>query len=165
MSNMKIAQNRVVLMHYTLKDEHGNTIDSSEGQEPLAYIQGIGNVVPGLEDALEGKSKGDKLQVTVEPTDGYGERNDEMVQQVSKSGFNAEGDEELVPGMQVQIETNNGPSIAMVTKIEEDDVTLDLNHPLSGVTLNFDIEVVDVRASTEEEIEHGHVHGPGGHQH
>ncbi len=163
---MKIAQNRVVQMHYTLKDEHGNTIDSSEGHEPLAYIQGIGNVVPGLEDALEGKSKGDKLHVSIEPADGYGERNDEMVQQVSKSGFQSgEEGEELVPGIQVQIETNNGPSIAMVTKIEGEDVTLDLNHPLAGVTLNFDIEVVDVRESTEEEIEHGHVHGPGGHHH
>jgi FKBP-type peptidyl-prolyl cis-trans isomerase SlyD len=163
---MKIAQNRVVQMHYTLKDEHGSTIDSSEGQEPLAYIQGIGNVVPGLEDALEGKSKGDKLQVIIEPADGYGDRNDEMVQQVSKSGFQSgEESEELVPGMQVQIETNNGPSIAMVTNIEGDNVTLDLNHPLAGVTLNFDIEVVDVRASTDEEIEHGHVHGPGGHHH
>ncbi len=154
---MRIAQNRVVQMHYTLKDENGDTIDSSEGHEPLAYIQGIGNVVPGLEDALEGKQKGDKFQVTIEPADGYGERNEEMVQQVSKSGFQGEGDEELTPGMQVQIETNNGPSIAMVTKIEGEDVTLDLNHPLAGVTLNFDIEVVEVRASTEEEIEHGHV--------
>ena len=162
---MRVAQNRVVQMHYTLTDEEDKTIDTSEGHEPLAYIQGIGNVIPGLEDALEGKEKGDKLQVTIAPTDGYGERNEEMVQQVSKSGFNAEGDEELVAGMQVQIETNDGPSIAMVTKIEGDDVTLDLNHPLAGVMLNFDIEVVDVRASTEEEIEHGHVHGPGGHHH
>lgn len=162
---MRIAQNRVVQMHYTLTDEDGQTIDSSISHEPMAYIQGIGNVVPGLEDALEGKSKGDKFQVIISPEDGYGMRNEEMIQQVSKSGFNAEGEEKLVPGMQVQIETNNGPSIAMVTKIEGEDVTLDLNHPLAGVTLNFDIEVVDVRASTDEEIEHGHVHGPGGHHH
>lgn len=162
---MRITQNKVVQMHYTLTDENGQTIDSSIGHEPMAYIQGIGNVVPGLEDALEGKAKGDKFQVIISPEDAYGMRNEEMVQQVSKSGFNAEGEEELVPGMQVQIETNNGPSIAMVTKIEGEDVTLDLNHPLAGVTLNFDIEVVDVRASTNEEIDHGHVHGPGGHHH
>ncbi len=162
---MRIAQNRVVQMHYTLTDEEGRTIDSSEGNEPLAYIQGIGNVIPGLEDALEGKAKGDKLQVTIAPEDGYGQRLDEMVQTVAKEGFKSEEGEELMAGMQVQIETNNGPSIAMVTKIESEDVTLDLNHPLAGVTLNFDIEVVDVRDSTEEEIEHGHVHGPGGHQH
>jgi len=162
---MIIAQNRVVQMHYTLTDEEGRTIDTSEGQEPLAYIQGIGNVIPGLEDALEGKAKGDKLQTTIAPEDGYGPRLDEMVQTVAKEGFNSEKGEELVAGMQVQIETNNGPSIAMVTKIEGEDVILDLNHPLAGVTLNFDIEVVDVRASTDEEIEHGHVHGPGGHHH
>ena len=162
---MKVAQNRVVQMHYTLTDEDGNTIDTSEGKEPLAYIQGIGNVIPGLEDALEGKAKGDKLQVTIAPEDGYGQRLDEMVQTVAKEGFKSDEGEELVAGMQVQIETNNGPSIAMVTKIEGEDVMLDLNHPLAGVTLNFDIEVVDVRASTEEEIEHGHVHGPGGHHH
>lgn len=162
---MRIAQNRVVQMHYKLTDEEGNTIDTSEGQEPLAYIQGIGNVIPGLEDALEGKAKGEKLQVTIAPEDGYGPRVDEMVQTVAKEGFKSDEGEELVAGMQVQIETNNGPSIAMVTKIEGEDVILDLNHPLAGVTLNFDIEVVDVRASTEEEIEHGHVHGPGGHHH
>jgi len=160
---MKVAQNKVVQMHYTLTDESGTTIDSSAGQEPLAYIQGIGNIIPGLEDALEGKVKGDKLQVTVSPSDGYGERNDEMIQKVSKSGF--QGEEELVAGMQVQVDTQNGPSIAMVTKVEGEDVMLDLNHPLAGVTLNFDVEIVDVRESTEEEIEHGHVHGPGGHHH
>lgn len=162
---MKVAQNRVVQMHYTLTDEDGRTIDTSEGHEPLAYIQGIGNVIPGLEDALEGKAKGDKLQVTIAPEDGYGPRVDEMVQTVAKEGFKSDEGEDLVAGMQVQIETNNGPSIAMVTKIEGEDVILDLNHPLAGVTLNFDIEVVDVRASTDEEVEHGHVHGPGGHHH
>lgn len=160
---MVIAQNRVVSMHYTLKDEKGTTIDSSQGHEPLAYIQGIGGLIPGLEDALEGKIKGDKLDVTVTPEDGYGQRQDNMVQKVSKSGF--QGDEELVVGMQVQVETQNGPSIALVTEIKEEDVMLDLNHPLAGVTLNFNVEVMDVREATEEELEHGHVHGPDGHHH
>ncbi|MCB0506104.1 MAG: peptidylprolyl isomerase [Cyclobacteriaceae bacterium] len=160
---MVIAQNRVVTMHYTLKDEQGETIDSSQGHEPLAYIQGIGNIIPGLEDALEGKTKGDKLEVTIAPEDGYGERQENMVQKVAKSGF--QGDEELVVGMQVQVETKNGPAIAMVSEIEGEDVTLDLNHPLAGVTLNFDVEVMDVREATDEELDHGHVHGPGGHHH
>lgn len=150
-------------MHYTLKDEQGETIDSSQGHEPLAYIQGIGNIIPGLEDALEGKTKGDKLEVTIAPEDGYGERQENMVQKVAKSGF--QGDEELVVGMQVQVETKNGPAIAMVSEIEGEDVTLDLNHPLAGVTLNFDVEVMDVREATDEELDHGHVHGPGGHHH
>ena len=160
---MVIAQNRVVTMHYTLKDEQGETIDSSQGHEPLAYIQGIGNIIPGLEDALEGKTKGDKLEVTIAPEDGYGERQENMVQKVAKSGF--QGDEELVVGMQVQVETKNGPAIAMVSEIAGEDVTLDLNHPLAGVTLNFDVEVMDVREATDEELDHGHVHGPGGHHH
>lgn len=160
---MVIAQNRVVTMHYTLKDEQGETIDSSQGHEPLAYIQGIGNIIPGLEDALEGKTKGDKLEVTIAPEDGYGERQENMVQKVAKSRF--QGDEELVVGMQVQVETKNGPAIAMVSEIEGEDVTLDLNHPLAGVTLNFDVEVMDVREATDEELDHGHVHGPGGHHH
>lgn len=160
---MIIAQNRVVSMHYILKDEKGTTIDSSEGHEPLAYIQGIGSLIPGLEDALEGKTKGDKLDVTVTPENGYGERQENMVQKVSKSGF--QGDEELVVGMQVQVETQNGPAIALVTEIEGEDVMLDLNHPLAGVTLNFNVEVMDVREATDEELEHGHVHGPGGHHH
>ena len=150
-------------MHYTLKDEQGETIDSSQGHEPLAYIQGIGNIIPGLEDALEGKTKGDKLEVTIAPEDGYGERQENMVQKEAKSGF--QGDEELVVGMQVQVETKNGPAIAMVSEIEGEDVTLDLNHPLAGVTLNFDVEVMDVREATDEELDHGHVHGPGGHHH
>jgi FKBP-type peptidyl-prolyl cis-trans isomerase SlyD len=162
---MKIEKNNVVHMHYTLKDDEGRTIDTSDGKEPLAFIQGIGNVIPGLENALEGKKTGDKLSVTVSPDDANGERNDEMVQQVSKSGFNAADGEELTVGMQVQIETNNGKSIAMVSKIEGEEVTLDLNHPLAGVTLNFDVEITEVRAAEKEELEHGHVHGPGGHHH
>ena len=112
---------------------------------------------------MEGKSQGDKLEVTISPEDGYGERQENMVQKVSKSGF--QGDEELVVGMQVQVETQNGPAIAMVTEIMGEDVTLDMNHPLAGVTLNFDVEVVDVREATDEELDHGHVHGPGGHHH
>ena len=162
---MKIAQNSVVVMHYTLKDGDGDIIDSSNGNEPLAYIQGIGTIIPGLEDALEGKTKGDKIEVRITPEDGYGERSDENIQVVPKSGFQSEGGDELIPGMQVQVETNNGPTIAMVIQIEGEEVTLDLNHPLAGVTLNFDVEVMDVRQATDEELEHGHVHGAGGHQH
>jgi len=163
---MKIESQKVVLIHYTLKDDQGVTLDSSEGQDPMAYIQGIGNLIPGLESQLEGKAKGDKVNAVVAPEDGYGERQENLVQVVSKAGFQSEDeDEKLFEGMQVQVETNNGPAIATVSEIKEEDVTLDLNHPLAGVTLHFDVEVTEVRDATSEELDHGHVHGPGGHQH
>jgi FKBP-type peptidyl-prolyl cis-trans isomerase SlyD len=160
---MKIAENKVVEMHYQLTDENGTVLDSSKGREPLSYIQGIGNIIVGLEKQMEGKVAGDKLNVVVEPTEGYGERDEKLVQIVPKSGF--QGDEELAAGMQVQVGTQDGQTIATVAKIDGEDVTLDVNHPLAGVTLTFDVEVVNVREATKEELEHGHVHGPDGHQH
>ena len=160
---MKIENNKVVQMHYKLTDEKGTILDSSEGREPLSYIQGLGNIIIGLEKQMEGKIAGDKINAIVSPAEGYGERDDSMVQKVPKSGF--QGDEELKEGMQVQVGTQNGNAIATVTKIEGEDVTLDVNHPLAGVTLTFDVEVVEVRDATKEELDHGHVHGPGGHEH
>lgn len=150
-------------MHYHLTDSEKNVLDSSKGREPLAYIHGIGNIIPGLEKALTGKQVGDKIEVVVEPAEAYGERDENLMQVVPKSGF--QGDEELAVGMQVQVGTSNGPAIASVAKIDGDDVTLDVNHPLAGVTLHFDVEVMDVRDASKDELEHGHVHGPGGHEH
>lgn len=152
-------------MHYTLKDNSGEVLDSSEGKEPLAFIQGIGNIISGLEEELEGKNSGDKISVTVAPEKGYGVRNEKNVHIVPLSSFQADGEEKLVEGMQVRVETNEGESIADVAKIDGEDVTLDMNHPLAGETLHFDVEVVDIREATKEELEHGHVHGPGGHHH
>lgn len=160
---MKIEDNKVVQIHYHLTDSDGNVLDSSEGREPLAYIHGVGNIIIGLEKQLAGKSAGDKVKAVVEPAEGYGERDDNLMQKVPKSGF--QGDEELQVGMQVQVGTEQGTAIASVAKIEGEDVTLDVNHPLAGVTLNFDVDVVDVRDASKEELDHGHVHGPGGHQH
>ena len=160
---MKIADNKVVQMHYQLTDENGVVIDSSAGREPLSYIQGAGNIIVGLEKHLTGKEAGDKVTAVVTPAEGYGERDENLVQVVPKSGF--QGDEELQVGMQVQVGTQQGTAIASVAKIEGEEVTLDMNHPLAGATLNFDIEVVDVRDATPEELEHGHVHGTGGHPH
>jgi len=162
---MKIENNRVVSMHYTLKDETGTILDSSENREPLAFIQGIGALIPGLEIQLEGKVKGDKLNAEVAPNDAYGEVQAELFHVVPKSGFQGEGDEQLIEGIQVQLHTEQGPMIALVSKIEGDEVTLDLNHPLAGRTLFFDVEIVEVREATADELDHGHVHGPGGHQH
>ncbi len=162
---MNISENKVVLIHYNLKDDKGETLDSSEANGPLAFIQGIGNMIIGLEEALEGKSAGDKFNTTVEPEKAYGIRTEENVHVVPLSGFEADGDEKLVPGMQVRVETNDGIMLADVAKIEGEDVTLDLNHPLAGETLHFDVEVVEVRDATKEELDHGHAHGPGGHHH
>jgi FKBP-type peptidyl-prolyl cis-trans isomerase SlyD len=162
---MTVTENKVVLMHYTLKDNSGEVLDSSEGKEPLAFIQGVGNIIIGLEEQLEGKAVGDKVSATVAPEKGYGIRNEENVHVVPLSGFQADGEEKLAEGMQVRVETNEGVSIADVVKIDGDDVTLDLNHPLADETLHFDVEVVDIREATKDELEHGHAHGPGGHHH
>lgn len=162
---MKIQEKSVVVMHYTLTSDEGDTIDSSVGDQPMAFIQGIGMLIPGLEAALEGQEKGFKSSVKVSPKDGYGERTDEATFNVPKKGFKSENGEELIVGMQVQVETEGGPALAIVTGIEGEDVVLDMNHPLAGMNLNFDVEIMDVRAATDEELEHGHVHGPGGHQH
>ena len=161
---MRVEQNKVVMMHYKLADKDGNVIDQSEGRPPLAYIHGIGALVPGLENELEGKAKGDKFSTIVAPEDAYGARDEELVRVVPKSGF--QGDEEMTIGMQIQIDTGDkGLAIATLTSIDGDDITLDLNHPLSDMELHFDIEIMDIREATEKEIAHGHVHGEGGHQH
>ena len=161
---MKIEANKVVVMHYKLTDKDGAVIDSSEGREPLAYLHGVGALVPGLEAELEGKGKGDKFNTAIQPEHAYGNRDESLVRVVPKSGF--QGEEEMQVGMQVQIDTGEqGMAIATLTKIEGEDVTLDLNHPLADMELHFDINVEDVREATEEEIAHGHVHGEGGHHH
>lgn len=160
---MKIENNKVVSIHYTLKDDNGTILDTSDGKTPLPYIQGVGQLIPGLENQLQGKVKGDKLNVSIAPADAYGEYREDMVFQVGKDGFR--GEEELREGMQVEVELEQGRSIAIVTKIEGEEVTLDLNHPLAGQTLHFDVEVMEVREASAEELSHGHVHGVGGHQH
>jgi FKBP-type peptidyl-prolyl cis-trans isomerase SlyD len=160
---VQIAQDSVVLIHYTLKDDKGAVVDSSAGGEPLAYIQGHGNLVPGLEKALEGKQDGDTVAVTVAPADGYGTRDAALVQRVPKRSMQGAGD--IRKGMQFQAQTDGGVRVFTVTGVVGDMVMLDGNHPLADQTLYFDVEVVSVRVATEEELEHGHVHGAGGHHH
>jgi len=160
---VKIENNRVVQIHYTLKDDEGEVLDSSVDHEPLPYIHGVGALIPGLEKELLGRQTGDKFTVVIAPADGYGDYDEDQVFQVSAGEF--EGDDELELGMQVQLDSENGPAIATVTEIEGDEVTLDLNHPLAGVSLHFDVEVIEVREATKQELEHGHVHTKGAHQH
>ena len=160
---MQIAADSVVLIHYTLKDDDGKVLDSSDGGEPLAYIQGHGNLVPGLEKALEGKQDGDAVAVTLSAADGYGTRNDALVQRVPKRSLQGSG--EIRKGMQFQAQTDEGLRVFTVTAVVGDMVSLDGNHPLADQTLHFDVQIVSVRAATAEELEHGHVHGAGGHHH
>lgn len=161
--DLQIAADSVVLIHYTLKDDSGAVLDSSEGGEPLAYIQGHGNLVSGLEKALEGKRGGNTLTVTVPPAEGYGTRDESLVQRVSKRSLRGSG--EIRKGMQFQARTDDGMRLFTVTAVIGDMVSLDGNHPLADRTLHFDVQVVSVREATAEELEHGHVHGAGGHHH
>ncbi|MCS5587275.1 MAG: peptidylprolyl isomerase [Porticoccaceae bacterium] len=161
---MKIQENSAVSFHYSLTDDHGNSIDSSEGKEPLAYLHGADNIIPGLEKALEGKSAGDSLTVAVAAAEGYGEVQKELIQEVPSSAF--QGVDSIEVGMQFEAQTGQGGTVPVtVTAVTEDTVTVDGNHPLAGKNLNFDVSIEEVRDATEEELEHGHVHGPGGHHH
>ncbi|PZN32119.1 MAG: peptidylprolyl isomerase [Proteobacteria bacterium] len=157
---MQIAQDTVVLIHYTLTNDSGEVLDSSAGGEPLAYLHGNGNLIPGLEQALVGKATGDKLSVKIEPEDAYGAYDDDLVQQVPRAAFRGVPDVQV--GMQFQAQSNLGPRLVVVKEVAGDTVTVDGNHPLAGQRLSFDVEVVGVRAATEEERAHGHVHGAGG---
>lgn len=160
---MKIAEQKVVSIHYTLTDSAGAVLDSSSGSEPLSYLHGFGNIIPGLESALEGRQAGEKLSVTVDPEQGYGARDEGLVQAVPRSAF--KGVAGLAPGMQFQAQGPQGARLVVVTQVQQDVVTVDANHPLAGQTLSFEVEIAEVRDATAEELEHGHVHGPGGHHH
>lgn len=158
-----IADQKVVSLNFTVKDAEEQIIDSSEGGAPLVYLHGKKNIIPALEVALEGKAIGDEFNVTVEPAEGYGEYNEEILQVMPREAF--QGVETIEPGMVFTAQTQNGPVQLAVTKIEGEEVTVDPNHPLAGKTLNFTGSVIEVRDATEEELAHGHVHGEGGHQH
>jgi len=159
---MKIAKNTVVSMDYTLTDESGEVIDSSKDGGPLNYIQGHGQIVPGLERALEGKEIGADFSVSIKPEDGYGVRHAERTMKVPRSDLPPDLDPEV--GMQLAGEGKNGDPVPLwVTEVNPKEITLDGNHPLAGKTLNFAITVRGVREVTKEELSHGHVHGPGGH--
>jgi FKBP-type peptidyl-prolyl cis-trans isomerase SlyD len=160
---MAIEKDKVVSIDYTLTGDNGKVLDSSQGREPLAYLHGAGNIIPGLETALEGKNEGDQLNVQIPPDQAYGPRDERMVQPVPRTAF--QGVADIQPGMQFQAQTNAGPRLITVVAVGGDQVTIDANHPLAGATLNFDVTVRNVRDATDQEKSHGHVHGAGGHQH
>jgi len=160
---MQISKHKAVAIEYTLTNDSGEVIDSSEGQDPLTYLHGAGNLISGLEQALEGKSAGEELKVTISPEDAYGERIDELVQIVPRDRF--EGADELEVGMRFHASSDHGETLVTITEVTDDEVTVDGNHPLAGETLHFEVKVVEVRDASEEEVSHGHIHGPGGHDH
>ena len=160
---MKIEKDRVVRFHYTVSEAGQAPLESSkEGGQPLTILVGHGNIIPGLEKALDGHEAGESFAVDVAAAEAYGERRDGLTQRVPKKHFGAQ---KLAPGQQVVLNTNFGPRAVTVQKVGMSVVDVDLNHPMAGKDLHFDIEIVDVREAEQAEIEHGHVHGDGGHQH
>ncbi|RME86449.1 MAG: peptidylprolyl isomerase [Zetaproteobacteria bacterium] len=155
---MRIQKNTVASFHYTLTDETGQVLDSSEGEKPFSYLHGHEQIIPGLEAALEGKAAGDAFEVELTPEEAYGEHDPELVERVPRAAF--QGVETIEPGMMFQAQTPDGEmQVVRVVKVEEDHVIVDGNHPLAGRRLHFKVQVVDVREATEDEIAHGHVHG------
>lgn len=162
---MTIAEKKVVAFHYTLTNDAGETLDSShERGEPMRYLHGASNIIPGLEKAMEGKAAGDSFTVNVAPADAYGERQAANVQRLPLKRIGLQPNQ-VKPGMILNLQTNQGPAQVTVLKVGRFNIDVDANHPLAGQTLNFDVEVVEIRDATEEELEHGHAHGPGGHDH
>jgi len=159
---MKIEKDRVVQFHYTVSEQGQEPVETSKERDPLAILAGHGNIIPGLDKALEGHVAGDSFGVDVPAAEAYGERRDGLTQRVPKKHFN---DQKLAPGMQVVLNTNFGPRAVTIQKVGMSVVDVDLNHPMAGKDLHFDIEIVEVREASKEEIEHGHVHGEGGHEH
>ena len=150
---MQIGKNNVVIIHYTLKDDSGNLMESSQGGEPMAYLHGASNIIPGLEAALEGKSVGDDISVRIAPEEAYGERDDSKTQAVPREMF---GDQEVNVGAQFHAQSPDGAHITVtVVDVADNEITVDANHPLAGMHLNFDVTVVEVRDATDEELEHG----------
>ena len=158
-----IAKDTAVKFNYTLKDDEGNILDQSPEGQPLAYLHGHSNIIPGLEQQLEGKSAGERVNAVVEPADGYGEYQEQAVQHVPRENF--QGVEDIQPGMQFQAQTDDGVQIVTVKSVEGDNIIVDANFPLAGQDLTFEVEIAEIRDASEEELEHGHVHGAGGHHH
>lgn len=160
---MHVAKDKVVQFHYEVKDLQGEVVDSSRDGQPVYYLHGHENIMPALEQAMEGKGVGDTLSVTLEPKDAYGEYQEGAEQRVSVKHLI--GADKWKPGMLALVNTEHGQRQVKVKKVGKFMVTVDLNHPLAGQTLTFDLEVMDIRDASAEEIEHGHVHGEGGHHH
>jgi len=160
---MQVADNMAVSIHYTLTNDEGEVIDSSIGGSPLAYLHGAGNIISGLEKALHGKAEGEQFTVRIEADDAYGDFMEDRVQIIPREMF--EGVDVLEVGMQFHADVSSGPGVVTIVEIDGDDITIDGNHPLAGVPLTFNVEIVEIRPASKEEMDHGHIHGEGGHHH
>ncbi len=160
---MIIDNGKVVTFHYTLTNEQGEPLESSRERQPMVYLHGARNIIPGLEQAMAGRKSGDQFQVTIEPADAYGERDEGRQQRIPAKKFG--NTRNLQAGQRVSLQTKRGPVQAVVVKVGRFHVDVDMNHPLAGRVLTFDVEVTDVREATPEELSHGHAHGPGGVEH
>jgi len=159
---MEIADRRAVTIHYTLKNDADELLESSQGRDPLTYLHGVGNIVPGLEKALAGKQAGDVVKASLAPADAYGAHEEQRVRNVPLRKL---PEARVRAGQRYRVQTDRGPINALVTAVKGDYATVDLNHPFAGMNLHFEVTVVGVREATAEELEHGHVHEPGGHHH
>ena len=160
---MVVGNKSVVSFHYTLTNEQGAELESSRDRQPMTYLHGAHNILPGLEKAMAGKSAGDRLQVTLPPAEAYGERDPTRLRRIPAKHFR--NPRRMQPGDRISLQTQQGSMPAVVVKVGRFNVDVDTNHPLAGETLTFDVEITEVRDASAEEIAHGHAHGPGGHQH
>ncbi|MBZ4202514.1 MAG: peptidylprolyl isomerase [Methylovulum sp.] len=158
---MQVADNIAVTIHFTLTDDDGEIIDSSIGEEPMTYLHGSGQVITGLEKALLGKTVGEKFTIRIEPEEAYGVFSEDRIEVIPRDMFD-EGDV-IEVGMQFEADVAENPAIITIVAVEGDNVTIDSNHPLADVALTFEVEIIGLRPATEEELEHGHVHGEGCH--
>lgn len=156
---MQIEANKVVSINYILRDDEDQVLDQSTPEAPLLYLHGHGNIIPGLENELNGKAVGDAIKVSVSPEEGYGEYDEQLIQAVPRNMF--EGIDEIEPGMQFQAQMGDGVQIVTVREVTEDTITIDANHDLAGKTLHFEASVKEIRDASADELEHGHIHGPG----
>lgn len=161
--NMIAEKNKIVTFHYTLKNAAGEELESSRERDPMSYLHGANNIIPGLEKAIQGHAVGDEFSVTVEPAEAYGLRNEKNVQRVALKRLKGIG--KIAPGQILNLKTKQGPVQVTVLKVGRFNVDVDGNHPLAGVQLTFDVEITDIRDASEDESKHGHAHAPGGHQH
>lgn len=159
---MKITQNKVASLSYTLKNDDGEILDKADEGSPFLYMHGTGGIIKGLEKALDDKAVDEAFNVIIAPEDAYGERDDKLVEAVPRNMFEGIPDENMVAGAQFQAQTAQGTQVITIASVEGDTVNIDANHPLAGQTLHFDVAVLDIRDATEEEIAHGHPHAPGG---
>ena len=160
---MQVSKNTVVSFQYDLSDEQGQQLESNREGDPVAYLHGASNIIPGLEAAMQGKSAGDEFEVTLAPEQAYGERKEDLIQRMPMKHFKKAG--KLEPGMRLQVPTDKGSRVVVVVKVGRFMLDVDANHPMAGKTLTFKVEVTEVREATTEEKSHGHAHGVGGHHH